>query len=172
MANDVSESRSILVAIALLVLIAGLITGDVWVDYAAGTTAAHVVLELSVLVLAVIGVVVLWRRFQEARRTVIVLQRDIAVARREAEQWREEAGTTLRDFKTAIERQFDRWSLSTAERDIAMCLLGGLSHKEVAVRRNTSERTVREQARSVYQKSGVAGRSELAAFFLGDLSTA
>lgn len=36
-------------------------------------------------------------------------------------------------------------------------------------RRGTSERTVREQARSAYQKAGLRGRSELAAFFLGDL---
>jgi len=34
---------------------------------------------------------------------------------------------------------------------------------------NTSERTIRDQARAVYRKSGVAGRTELSAFFLEDL---
>jgi len=32
-----------------------------------------------------------------------------------------------------------------------------------------SERTVREQARSVYAKSGLTGRASLSAFFLEDL---
>ena len=35
--------------------------------------------------------------------------------------------------------------------------------------RETRERTVREQARAVYRKAGLGGRSELSAFFLEDL---
>ena len=37
-----------------------------------------------------------------------------------------------------------------------------------SVERNV-ERTVREQARSLYRKSGLTGRADLAAFFLEDL---
>ena len=48
-------------------------------------------------------------------------------------------------------------------------MLKGLSLKEIAALRSTSERTVREQARAVYRKSGLSGRSALAAFFLEDL---
>jgi DNA-binding NarL/FixJ family response regulator len=68
-----------------------------------------------------------------------------------------------------MERQFDRWSLTPAERDVTLLVLEGLGHKEIAAQRRTSERTVRQQARVVYQKSGLSGRSELAAFFLGGL---
>jgi DNA-binding CsgD family transcriptional regulator len=35
--------------------------------------------------------------------------------------------------------------------------------------RRTSERTVRQQALNVYRKSGLNGRSDMAAFFLEDL---
>ena len=35
--------------------------------------------------------------------------------------------------------------------------------------RATSERTVREQARSIYTKAGLTGRAALSAFFLEDL---
>jgi DNA-binding NarL/FixJ family response regulator len=49
-------------------------------------------------------------------------------------------------------------------------LLKGLSHKEVAIIRDVSDATIRQQARSIYQKAGVAGRHELAAFFLEDLT--
>ena len=35
--------------------------------------------------------------------------------------------------------------------------------------RQTSERTIREQARALYRKSGLSGRAELSAYFLEDL---
>ena len=47
--------------------------------------------------------------------------------------------------------------------------LKGLRHKEIAELRQTSERTVRQQALAVYRKSGLNGRTDLAAFFLEDL---
>jgi len=59
--------------------------------------------------------------------------------------------------------------LTQREKEIVDLIAEGLSNKEIAARRRTSERTVRQQARVVYQKSGLSGRSELAAFFLGGL---
>ena len=47
--------------------------------------------------------------------------------------------------------------------------LKGLSLKEIAAARGTSEKTARVQSGAVYAKSGLAGRSELSAFFLEDL---
>ena len=80
------------------------------------------------------------------------------------------------DFETAyellgaaIDRQFDRWGLSPAERESALLQLKGLRHRDIAELHQTSERTVRQQALSVYRKSGLNGRSDLAAFFLEDL---
>lgn len=70
---------------------------------------------------------------------------------------------------SAKRSQFSRWNLTEAERDVALLLLKGLSHKEVAAIRATSERTVREQARSLYAKAGLTGRAALSAFFLEDL---
>ncbi len=40
---------------------------------------------------------------------------------------------------------------------------------EVAALRGVGEATVRQQARAIYRKAGLAGRNELAAFFLEDL---
>ena len=48
-------------------------------------------------------------------------------------------------------------------------LLKGLSLKEIADIRHTTEKTARAQSGSIYAKSGLSGRSELAAFFLEDL---
>ena len=52
---------------------------------------------------------------------------------------------------------------------MALLLLKGLSHREIAEARATAETTVRQQALALYRKSGLRGRSDLAAFFLEDL---
>jgi DNA-binding NarL/FixJ family response regulator len=52
---------------------------------------------------------------------------------------------------------------------VALLLREGLSHKEAATVRAVSERTVREQARSIYAKAGLTGRTALSAFFHEDL---
>ena len=59
--------------------------------------------------------------------------------------------------------------LSPAEREVGLLLLKGLSHREVAATRSTTETTIRQQALSIYRKSGLRNRSELSAFFLEDL---
>ena len=48
-------------------------------------------------------------------------------------------------------------------------MLKGLSFREIAELRETREKTVRQQASSVYRKAGVAGRNELAAWFFEDM---
>ena len=58
--------------------------------------------------------------------------------------------------------------LPFAEREVALLILKGLRHKEIASARNTTERTVRQQALGVYKKAGLDGRTDLAAFFLED----
>ena len=58
---------------------------------------------------------------------------------------------------------------TSAEREVSLFLLKGLSTKEIAAARRTSDQTVRQQARAIYAKAGLSGRAELAAFFLEDL---
>ena len=91
------------------------------------------------------------------------------MARLQGQQWRSEARTLLNGLGDAIDEQFKRWNLTEAEREVALLLLKGLSLKEVAQVRSTSERTIRAQARALYGKAGVTGRAALSAFFLEDL---
>lgn len=65
-----------------------------------------------------------------------------------------------------INREFESWKLSAAERDVAWFMLKGLPMKEIARLRGTSERTVRQQAQAIYGKAGVEGRSDLAGHVL------
>ncbi len=75
----------------------------------------------------------------------------------------------LAGLSSLIEQQLSAWGLSPSEREVAFFLLKGMSLKEIAMLRNTSEKTARVQSTAIYAKSGLGGRSELSAFFLEDL---
>jgi DNA-binding CsgD family transcriptional regulator len=80
-------------------------------------------------------------------------------------EWREASRAELADLGLAIGRQFDEWALTPAEADIAGLMLKGVAQRDIARLRRTSETTIRQQAQSVYRKSGLAGRAELSAYF-------
>lgn len=162
MSYDVTDNRSAMLAIGMFAAVMVLIGWDLYVDYGEGAGIWHLGAEFVVVLIAVAGIVVMWRQLDRTRS-------ELAAAQVEAAQWRKESAELLAGLGAAIERQFERWQLSVAEKDVALLLLKGLSHKEIAIARETSERTVREQGRAVYRKSGLGGRSALSAFFLEDL---
>jgi DNA-binding NarL/FixJ family response regulator len=161
--------RATTAAVVLFGLIAGLIAWDIASDYGAGTETGHVMAEGLVMVLALAGAAGLWRQLRAARREAESLSMDLAAARLEAERFRDEAQDALRGLGEAIDAQFGRWGLTPAEREVGLLMLKGLSHRQIADARSTTETTIRQQALSIYRKSGLRNRSELSAFFLEDL---
>jgi DNA-binding CsgD family transcriptional regulator len=163
-------------SILLFALIAVLMATDLTIEFRSGTPLALQTFELLIFVSALAGFAFHWWKMVAARRHSEDLDRELAEARAEVRRWAEdakrwntEAQDVLQGLGEAIDRQFDRWALSPAEREVALLQLKGLRHKEIAELRKTSERTVRQQALAVYRKSGLNGRSDLAAFFLEDL---
>ncbi|HAE25875.1 MAG TPA: hypothetical protein DCG58_01840 [Hyphomonas adhaerens] len=142
--------------------IALFIGADLITDSGEGAGAGHLAAELVVLVAASFGLgAMLWRLGR--------LRRALADAREDAGRWQEENRDLVQGLGVAIARQFSAWGLTDAESDVGLLLLKGLSLQEIADLRETSERTVREQARAVYRKSSLAGRNALSAYFLEDL---
>ena len=72
-------------------------------------------------------------------------------------------------IRQALEPKTKEVVLTPAEREVALLLLKGYEHKEIASLLGRSDRTIRQHAVSVYRKSNLSGRAELAAFFLEDL---
>ncbi|MEW6776341.1 MAG: LuxR family transcriptional regulator [Bdellovibrionota bacterium] len=170
--TDVRESqRELLAGAAVLGAVSVLVGADLILDYGSGTSFSHVVAELVAVGGALSGAVYLFRRVYVLRRDARLMERDLSHARAEAERWRAEAKELLKGLSAAVDRQFDRWALTAAEREVGLLLLKGLSHKEIAGLRETTERTVRQQALGLYRKAGLSGRAELAAFFFEDLLT-
>jgi DNA-binding CsgD family transcriptional regulator len=121
------------------------------------------------LVLMCVGVVLLFRITARQREDQLTLLRDLEVARLQGQRWRAESRSLINGLGAAIDLQFARWNFTEAEREVALLLLKGLSIKEAAAVRATSERTIRAQAAALYGKAGVNGRAALSAFFLEDL---
>lgn len=125
--------------------------------------------DIVPIVLVSVGVVLLIRVTVQQREQTLNIVRDLEVARLQGQRWRAEARSLLNGLGDAIDEQFKRWNLTEAEREVALLLLKGLSLKEIAQVRSTSERTIRAQARALYGKAGLTGRAALSAFFLEDL---
>ena len=64
---------------------------------------------------------------------------------------------------------FNDWKLSESEKEIALLIIKGLSMKEISELRHVKEKTIRQQAASIYEKTGLSGRHELASYFIEDL---
>lgn len=111
----------------------------------------------------------LGRRANELRADLELSREALAASREDAERWRAEVRHLTSGLGAAIDRQLENWGLSHAEQEVALLLLKGLSHKEIAEVRGTGEATVRQQSAAIYRKAGLEGRHDLAAFFLEDL---
>ncbi len=121
---------------------------------------------LTLGALAVIGLIA--RQRASASRREHDLSRNLEAAQQYALLRGAEAESVLRGLGEQIDRQFAAWGLTPAESEVALLMLKGLRHKEIATVRATSERTVRQQALTIYKKAGLDGRTDLAAFFLED----
>jgi DNA-binding CsgD family transcriptional regulator len=126
-------------------------------------------LEMALIVASATGVALLSGSLQRERAEKETLSGDLRVALAEGDAWRDRAQRHVAGLSEEIAKQFDEWQLTPAEREIGLLMLKGFSHREIASLRGTTEATVRFQARAIYQKSRMPGRSAFCAFFLEDL---
>lgn len=125
----------------------------------------------------VVGVLMLagpisWYAWRRANRTSRQREIEVGDLRRELGRMthaQERAESLIKGLGDTIDRQFTAWSLTSAEREVALLLLKGLKHKEIAELRRTTERTVRQQALAIYRKANLDGRTDLSAYFLEDI---
>jgi len=157
----------ILAAIFLCIVVGGTI--DLILDQPTTLLSLHVLVELIMITLSLgaAGYLAWGWYVTQARLTEATRESDRI--ERERMEWEERASSQLRGLGSAISGQFDDWSLTPTEKEVALLLLKGLGHKQIAELTARSERTVRQHAVVVYRKSGCAGRAEFAAYFLEDL---
>lgn len=126
-------------------------------------------LQTALIVASSVGVAMLTGRFQAVQEEREGLTRDLRIARAEGEVWRAQAQSYVSGLGEEIEKQFETWKLTDAEREVGLLMLKGFTHGEAASLRGTTDATVRHQARAIYQKSNLPGRTAFCAYFLEDL---
>lgn len=150
--------------------IAVMTTIDVATDVAAGSSWSHVAAEIAAIaiLLAVLGW--LWKgKVAEMKAAVQTSERRVHELAQEAARWRAQVAELKPSLSEAIDKQFEDWHLTHAEREIARLILKGLANKEIASVRSSTEHTIKQQVNAIYRKAGLGSRAQLAAFFLEDL---
>ena len=126
-------------------------------------------IELIMMAVSIFFLINLIRQHFSMRSQIATLHHTLDSTLAQAADWKKKNEGVFKGLSHAIDEQLTIWNLTHAEKEVALLLLKGLSHKEVAELRNSAEKTVRQQSSTIYHKSGLSGRNELAAFFLEDL---
>lgn len=163
------NNRERLVIAAILAVISVMVTVDLVTDSLEGVELWHVLIEGGIALAALAGIFIILRGSFALKHRLEEQTQEFTEYKKEAEAWRAESRKYLEGLSHAIDQQLNRWGLTAAEKEVAFLLLKGLSLKEIAEIRKTTEKTARVQSMAIYAKAGLAGRSELSAFFLEDL---
>ncbi len=167
-AQDEGKLRALIGLVLAAVVLGG--AADLYLDAPTTWFSVHVLAEIALIGLSTATGVILWRAWRVAESERRATARTLVAVEEDQRLWRRRAESALTGLRQAIDGQFDAWGLTPVERDVALLLLKGEGHKQIAGRLHRSASTIRQHAVSVYGKSGQAGRAELAAFFLEGLS--
>lgn len=118
---------------------------------------------------ASVSIALLVQRMHAQHEEHLALIQDLEIARAEGQGWRSKVQSHLAGLKGEMDKQFQAWGMTAAERDVGLLILKGLSHKEIAALRATTDATVRQQAQAIYRKAGLPGKTAFSAYFLEDL---
>ena len=168
MSDGIDTRLRVILTVALLSIIIGG-TADLVMDEPEKWLSFHVTFELLMLAGALLMATTLWFGWWGSAHAAAALRVSLGEQAVERDRWRASSLEALEGLGRAIDAQFGSWQLTGAEREVALLLLKGYGHKQIAAFTDRSERTARQHAGAVYQKAALGGRAELSAFFLQDL---
>lgn len=160
------ERGFITTVLAIVVVMVGI---DLATDLSQGARWWHIAIEGGIALTALSGIYFLLRGSIALKHSLAEEKKLSSQLQAVSAKWRSQSRRYIDGLSQTIDAQLTSWKLTSSEKEVAFLLLKGLSLKEVAETRKTTEKTARTQSISIYSKAGLAGRSELAAFFLEDL---
>ncbi len=153
----------------VLVFFALFFITDIYFDVREGVPMSHVWHEVALFIIAVGAIAWQVHIIYQKNRSITHLGLELLETKKAYQDWKLKTRSNAQEIRQMIDQQFGVWHLSPSEKDVAILLIKGFSMKEIADYRNTHEKTVRQQATTIYRKSSLSGRNELAAFFLEDI---
>lgn len=146
---------------------------DLSVDLNRGVKYLHILLEAIVVLISITVVIKIIVNERLHKNSILAkfnnLEKESFQLRTDIQKFKTASQKYVTGISDLIDQQLNDWELSKSEKEVALLLLKGLSHKEIALIRNTAEKTVRHQSGIVYSKANLEGRAQLSAFFLEDL---
>jgi len=174
--TNVQENRIKLLTFLALLATSIFAFTDIIFDMKEGVPLMHLVHEGALWLLTFIGAIFQYRIINWQNKEMLNFKAQIAELdeintklKIDQEQFEKRISHLSEEFLIYIDEQFNKWAFSRGEKEIALLLIKGLSMKEIADIRGSSENTVRQQSSQIYKKSQLNGRMELSAFFLDDL---
>ena len=174
--TNVQENRIKIITFVLLLGTSIFALIDIMLDLNDGVTQEHLIHEAALWAFSMAGAfyqfkIIKWQKQEMSHFQSKIKELDSTntVLLHEQENFKKRISHLSTEFLLSIDDQFNKWSFSRAEKEIALLLIKGLAMKEIADIRGSTESTVRQQASQIYKKSSLNGRMELSAFFLDDL---
>jgi len=159
------KNKIIAATLTTIMILNGL---DVVTDIGLGVPVWHIVEESFIVLISAIGAVYLIIDIHKSTKKLEHLAETLSDSQLHLKNITEKMKTARKQYSEVIHQQFEDWSLTSGEQQVGMLLLKGLSFKEMAVVRETKEKTIRQQASTIYGKAGLEGRHEFSAWFLED----
>lgn len=142
---------------------------DISDDIRDGAGFWHIGPEILIVIGTVFIAVIAMKYLVRFKERADHLDHTVGKLQADNQNWQMRTRAYSEGLAREIDHQMIEWGLSKAEKEIALLLLKGLSNREIADIRNTSEHTIKQQSSAIYKKSGTGTRAELSAFFLEDL---
>lgn len=166
--NTSQGTRQMIFALFVLFIL-GSSTLEVITEFRAGESVDAMADDMIRVFMSVLVTVVLAREYFLQYRALRSTTEQLSSTRSQLALMDSKQQELAGAYRDIMYKQFDAWGLTASERDIVLLMLKGLSFKEIADLRQTREKTVRQQASTVYRKAGLNSRNELAAWFFEDL---
>jgi DNA-binding CsgD family transcriptional regulator len=159
--------ETILIFIFAVVVIAS--GADLVADLSHGADTEHIVKETIVVSISCFAIAWLLWGLHQQRLEIRSLQHALETASSPHKAPKKYVLEARKKLGNVVTQQFSEWALTGSETEVGWLLLKGLSLKEIAMVRNTQEKTVRQQASSIYKKAGINGRHAFSAWFIEDI---
>ncbi len=142
---------------------------DLYTDLAHGASGSHILKEALILLLS--ALLIIWILYEQSQQTSEIqkLRQELELRNVGQDAMSDYVQGIRKQLSEVIARQFVDWNMTSSEKEVGWLLLKGLSLREIAAIRDTHEKTVRQQASSIYKKAGLTGRHAFSAWFIEDL---
>lgn len=166
MLNYINKTFVLIIIFVLVAIASG---ADLLADLSHGASLQHIAKEATIIGLSVIAIAWMIVELNQQARKIHALKAELENSRQSEQAAKDYVIEGRRQLGQVVKQQFDEWQLTGSEAEVGWLLLKGLSLKEIAIVRDTLEKTVRQQASAIYRKSGVSGRHAFSAWFIEDI---